>query len=114
MDEQSNSDAANAHSGGQQLETSKAERAVWLMKCPPVVSRSLQCPPPSSEFDSLFDSSRPVAKVVVSIDPLCSNDQSSSQVPSFIPSNSRVFKRVLVFHALDFESKSLFLVCTDV
>ncbi|XP_057476061.1 uncharacterized protein LOC130764036 isoform X1 [Actinidia eriantha] len=79
MDEQSNSADANSHSGGQQLETSKAERAIWLMKCPPVVSRSLQCPPPSSEFASLFDSSRPVAKVVVSIDPLCSNDQSSSQ-----------------------------------
>ncbi|GFZ14801.1 hypothetical protein Acr_24g0009910 [Actinidia rufa] len=97
MDEQSNSADANSHSGGQQLETSKAERAIWLMKCPPVVSRSLQCPPPSSEFASLFDSSRPVAKVVVSIDPLCSNDQSSSQVRSFIPSISRVFKRVLVF-----------------
>ncbi|XP_057489594.1 uncharacterized protein LOC130775496 isoform X3 [Actinidia eriantha] len=79
MDKQSNSAAATAHSGGQRLETSKAKRAVWLMKCPPVVSRSLQCPPPSSEFAFLFDSSRLIDKVVISIDPLCSNDQSSSQ-----------------------------------
>ncbi|XP_020231834.1 general transcription factor IIF subunit 2 isoform X1 [Cajanus cajan] len=48
------------------VDTSKAERAVWLMKCPPLVSRSLRAPP-----------SRPVAKVVVSIDPLNSNDDDS-------------------------------------
>ncbi|XP_061362786.1 uncharacterized protein LOC133306475 [Gastrolobium bilobum] len=40
------------------------------MKCPPIVSRSL-CAPPS-------DPSRPVAKVVVSIDPLNSNDNDDS------------------------------------
>ncbi|GMP22717.1 hypothetical protein CsSME_00000614 [Camellia sinensis var. sinensis] len=76
MDDQSNSTTTKNNSNSGQLETSKAERAVWLMKCPPVVSRSLQCPPPSSDA---FDSSRPVAKVVVSIDPLRSNDDSSSR-----------------------------------
>lgn len=70
-----------------QLETSKSERAVWLMKCPPVVSRSLQCPPPplpsSSSFNAASSSSSipsgPVAKVVVSINPLLSNDDPSSR-----------------------------------
>ncbi|XAR52387.1 DNA helicase [Bertholletia excelsa] len=65
MDEQCNS----TYGIGGVLETTKSERAVWLMKCPPVVSRNLQRPPCSSS-SSLFDSSRPVAKVVVSIDPL--------------------------------------------
>ncbi|XP_027357475.1 general transcription factor IIF subunit 2 [Abrus precatorius] len=51
------------------VDTSKAERAVWLMKCPPLVSRSLRATP--------SDPSRPVAKVVVSIDPLNSNDDDS-------------------------------------
>lgn len=52
------------------VDTSKAEKAVWLMKCPPVVSRSLSHPN--------SDPSRPVAKVVVSIDPLNSNDNDDS------------------------------------
>ncbi|KAG5557412.1 hypothetical protein RHGRI_007604 [Rhododendron griersonianum] len=74
MDEQSK------YSSGQ-LETSKSERAVWLMKCPPVVSRSLQCPPPLP-FDASSSSSissGPVAKVVVSIDPLLPSDDPSSR-----------------------------------
>ncbi|XP_058204686.1 uncharacterized protein LOC131318748 isoform X1 [Rhododendron vialii] len=75
MDEQSK------YSSGQ-LETSKSERAVWLMKCPPVVSRSLQCPPPLP-FDAASSSSSissgPVAKVVVSIDPLLPIDDPSSR-----------------------------------
>ncbi|KAG5098150.1 hypothetical protein JHK82_048004 [Glycine max] len=37
-----------------------AERAMWPMKCPPLISRSLRAPP--------SDHSRPVSKVVVSID----------------------------------------------
>ncbi|XP_052200388.1 uncharacterized protein LOC127806869 [Diospyros lotus] len=60
---------------GKQLETSKAERAVFLMKCPPVVSRCLQCPPPYSSDAA----ARPVAKVLVSIDPLRPDDDDSSQ-----------------------------------
>ncbi|GFZ14795.1 hypothetical protein Acr_24g0009850 [Actinidia rufa] len=114
MDEQSNSDDANSHSGGQQLETSKAERAIWLMKCPPVVSRSLQCPPPSSEFASLFDSCRPVAKVVVSIDPSALTTSPLLRYPHSFPPFLGFSSAFLSLHALDFESKSLFLVCTDV
>ncbi|KAJ4826408.1 hypothetical protein Tsubulata_048832 [Turnera subulata] len=53
------------------VDTTKSERAMWLMKCPAIVSRSLQAP-------SADDPSRPVAKVVISIDPLSSNDDDSS------------------------------------
>ncbi|KAK3018791.1 hypothetical protein RJ639_002908 [Escallonia herrerae] len=63
-----------------QLETSKSERHVWLMKCPPIISRSLQSPPPnsSSEFSGA------VAKVIVTVDPLLPNDNfSSTQEESF-------------------------------
>lgn len=53
------------------LDTSKAERSLWLMKCPTVVSRSLQMPDSSN-------STPPVAKVILSLDPLSSNDDESS------------------------------------
>ncbi|KAJ4971308.1 hypothetical protein NE237_004407 [Protea cynaroides] len=56
-------------SHGNLVETATADRAVWLMKCPPVVSRSWQSP---------ADSTRPLAKVVLSIDPLHSGDDNSS------------------------------------
>eukprot|EP00262_Sarcandra_glabra_P002757 TRINITY_DN1315_c0_g1_i1.p1 TRINITY_DN1315_c0_g1~~TRINITY_DN1315_c0_g1_i1.p1 ORF type:complete len:294 (-),score=53.75 TRINITY_DN1315_c0_g1_i1:396-1211(-) len=56
---------------GGNLETGKAERSVWLMKCPPVVSRSWQVQP--------SDSTHPLAKVVVSLDPLHNDEQSSLQ-----------------------------------
>ncbi|XP_028782088.1 general transcription factor IIF subunit 2 isoform X1 [Neltuma alba] len=56
------------------LDTTKADKAVWLMKCPPLVSRSLRSPPSDAA-----DASRPVAKVVVSLDPLNCNDDSSPQ-----------------------------------
>jgi len=59
------------------VDTSKAERAVWLMKCPPLVSRSFRAPP--------SDPSRPVAKVVVSIDPLNSNDDDSPPQVLLLP-----------------------------
>ncbi|CAK9148233.1 unnamed protein product [Ilex paraguariensis] len=61
----SNSDSTN-------LDTAKAERSVWLMKCPVVVSKSWQSHTSSSD-------SQPVAKVVVSLDPLRSEDPSSLQ-----------------------------------
>ncbi|CAL0333404.1 unnamed protein product [Lupinus luteus] len=54
------------------VDTTKAERAVWLLKCPSMVSRSLR----SSPSD---DPSLPIAKVVLSIDPLNSNDDDSPQ-----------------------------------
>ncbi|KAJ7970422.1 putative Transcription initiation factor IIF subunit beta [Quillaja saponaria] len=71
MDEQGNNhkNTGNTMSNGY-VETSKADRAVWLMKCPPVVSR---CLGPSDGSDP----SRPVAKVILSIDPLHSNDEDS-------------------------------------
>ncbi|KDP25732.1 hypothetical protein JCGZ_23953 [Jatropha curcas] len=57
---------------GGPVETARAEKAVWLMKCPALVSRSLKNP-------TLDDPSRPVAKVVLSIDPLNSGDDNSSR-----------------------------------
>uniref|UniRef100_A0A2N9EFP9 Uncharacterized protein n=1 Tax=Fagus sylvatica TaxID=28930 RepID=A0A2N9EFP9_FAGSY len=75
---QQNSNANNNNNTNNAfLETSKAERAMWLMKCPPLVSRSLQSPPPP-DAPSSADSSRYVAKVVLSIDPLRSNDDNAS------------------------------------
>lgn len=70
MEDQCGSKHHSSNGIGGYVDTSKAERAVWLMKCPPVVSRSLRAPP--------SDPSRPVAKVVVSIDPLNSNDDNDS------------------------------------
>jgi transcription initiation factor TFIIF subunit beta len=51
-------------SSGSNLETSKAERSVWLMKCPVAVAKSWQNHPPS----------QPLSKVVFSIDPLLPED----------------------------------------
>ncbi|KAJ4832663.1 hypothetical protein Tsubulata_045659 [Turnera subulata] len=48
------------------LETSRADRSVWLMKCPVVVARSFQSHASSSD-------PHPVAKVVLSLDPLDDN-----------------------------------------
>jgi len=55
-------DEENGYSGSSSsnLETLKAERSVWLMKCPLVVAKSWQTHPPS----------QPLAKVVLSLDPL--------------------------------------------
>lgn len=74
--------AAKANNGGGQtsLETVKSERHVWLMKCPPIVSRSLM---QQQQLQTHIDSSSgPVgAKVIVSVDPLLpNNDFSSTQV----------------------------------
>ncbi|WOL16765.1 general transcription factor IIF subunit 2-like [Canna indica] len=55
------------------LEAGRAERSVWLMKCPPVVSRSWQ----SSASSAYASTSNPVvAKVVLSLDPLKPDDSS--------------------------------------
>ncbi|MFS7960480.1 putative transcription initiation factor IIF, beta subunit [Helianthus anomalus] len=70
--------AAKATGGGvqQSLETMKSERHVWLMKCPPIVSRSLTQKQSESSTDSPIG-----AKVVVTVDPLLpNNDFSSTQV----------------------------------
>lgn len=54
------------------VDTSKADKSMWLMKCPALVSRSLRNPSSSDEPPP------PVAKVILSIDPLHSTDDSSS------------------------------------
>ncbi|XP_055803497.1 uncharacterized protein LOC129872564 [Solanum dulcamara] len=64
------------------LETRNADRRVWLMKCPTVVSRffeqhqhsSSSTPLSSAENDLSFVSPEPVAKVTVVVDPLLPND----------------------------------------
>ncbi|KAI3470460.1 hypothetical protein Pfo_027123 [Paulownia fortunei] len=66
-------------SNNSHLETSKAERHVWLMKCPPVVARAMQNnnqPPPP--FSSDAAAGQTVAKVIVAVDPLLPNDDFSS------------------------------------
>ncbi|KAL5733449.1 hypothetical protein ACOSP7_032784 [Xanthoceras sorbifolium] len=70
MDEKS-----NKYGIGGVVDTSKADKSMWLMKCPALVSRSLHNPPSSSSPD---EPTRPVAKVILSIDPLHSTDDSSS------------------------------------
>ncbi|XP_008465664.1 uncharacterized protein LOC103503304 isoform X1 [Cucumis melo] len=57
------------------LETNKADRAMWLLKCPQVVTRALSNSPDAP--------SRPVAKVIVSVDPLQSNDDDDSSSTEF-------------------------------
>ncbi|KAL0438486.1 UNVERIFIED_CONTAM: hypothetical protein Slati_2331600 [Sesamum latifolium] len=54
------------------VDTAKAERSVWLMKCPPVVSKAWQSSAAAAEAP-------PVAKVVVSLDPLRAEDPSALQ-----------------------------------
>ncbi|XP_021758352.1 general transcription factor IIF subunit 2-like [Chenopodium quinoa] len=52
------------------VDTGKAERSVWLMKCPLVISKSWQSRASSSD-------PQPVAKVVLSLDPLRPDDPSA-------------------------------------
>ncbi|CAN1323283.1 hypothetical protein LINPERPRIM_LOCUS32678 [Linum perenne] len=66
--------SGNSVTLGGVLETAKADRAVWLMKCPVAVARSWQTQASSSD-------SQPVAKVVVSLDPLQADE--SPQVRQF-------------------------------
>ncbi|KAG5033842.1 hypothetical protein GLYMA_04G027700v4 [Glycine max] len=65
-------DEENGYSGSSSsnLETTKAERSVWLMKCPLVVAKSWQAHPPS----------QPLAKVVLSLDPLHPEEDDPSAV----------------------------------
>jgi len=49
------------------LETARADRSVWLMKCPPVVSRAWQAASASSSSDAA-NPNPVVAKVVLSLD----------------------------------------------
>ena len=65
-----------------QLDTSKADRRVWMMKCPPVVARAMQSntthPQPPPPFPSDPSVGQIFAKVVVAVDPLHPNDDLSS------------------------------------
>ncbi|KAF3446384.1 hypothetical protein FNV43_RR11563 [Rhamnella rubrinervis] len=65
-DEHGSNGSSSSH-----LDIGKAERSVWLMKCPLVVAKSWQTHPPSDPH--------PVAKVVLSLDPLHPDDSSSLQ-----------------------------------
>ncbi|PON58549.1 Transcription initiation factor [Parasponia andersonii] len=78
VEQQSSNESGNREETNEHIETSRAERAVWLMKCPPLVSRSLRHPPFPDFPSSDASPPPPVAKVVVSIDPLRSNDDSAS------------------------------------
>ncbi|MCL7040860.1 hypothetical protein MKW94_001842, partial [Papaver nudicaule] len=60
-DDKSHVGGSSSNSGICNLEMNKAERAVWLMKCPLVVAKSWQ---------SHSSDPNPVAKVVLSVDPL--------------------------------------------
>ncbi|XP_041021809.1 transcription initiation factor IIF subunit beta-like [Juglans microcarpa x Juglans regia] len=67
-------DEAHGHSIGSSssnVDAAKAERSVWLMKCPVVVAKSWQSHPHSDPH--------PLAKVVLSLDPLHPDDSSSLQ-----------------------------------
>ncbi|KAL2468300.1 Transcription initiation factor IIF [Forsythia ovata] len=70
-DEQSN--CSNSTNNNSTVDTAKAERSVWLMKCPPVVSKAWESPAAAAA------DTPPVAKVVVSLDPLHPDDSSSLQ-----------------------------------
>jgi len=62
---------------GAVVDTWKAERSVWLMKCPLIISKSWQARAADSDTDS-----QPLAKVVLSLDPLRPDDPSAVQVLS--------------------------------
>lgn len=76
------------------VDTAKADRSVWLMKCPLVVSKSWQSRAASSTSAS---DSHPVAKVVVSLDPLRSEDSSSLQVMTYLNLLRFVLLLLLIF-----------------
>ncbi|WCJ35268.1 Transcription initiation factor IIF beta subunit [Euphorbia peplus] len=58
------------------LETTKADRSVWLMKCPVVVAKSWKNHISSAD-------TQPLAKVVLSLDPLHSEDSEDSSAVQF-------------------------------
>ncbi|PKI43255.1 hypothetical protein CRG98_036341 [Punica granatum] len=88
----SNAGAGGVVIGGH-VDTGKADRAMWLMKCPPVVSRSLRPPPPPPTGLTGYGNNggngpipppppppRPVAKVILSFDPLRSHEDNNTEV----------------------------------
>ncbi|KAF5742526.1 general transcription factor IIF subunit 2-like isoform X1 [Tripterygium wilfordii] len=95
-----NSGGYGKHGGGF-LETSKSDRAMWLMKCPALVSRSMKGPD---------DPSLPVAKVVLSIDPLRNEEDSSTQFTMELagPESGNAPKRYAMEISKDFVPLSVF------
>ncbi|KAI8003032.1 Transcription initiation factor IIF subunit beta [Camellia lanceoleosa] len=77
MEEERSSSGSSSNSNIS-LEAGKSERSVWLMKCPLVVSKSWNSHSLSHSQSSSSDSPS-LAKVVVSVDPLRSDDSSSLQ-----------------------------------
>lgn len=76
MEDQKASSSGGGDNWGH-LETIKADHVMWLMKCPPNVAKSLKGDDADSASASAGSepcSSVPVAKVVLSLDPLNSND----------------------------------------
>jgi transcription initiation factor TFIIF subunit beta len=70
------------------LETSRADRSVWLMKCPTIVSRAWQEAAAAAASDAGGPSPNPnpvVAKVILSFDPL-STDEDPKQASFPLPS----------------------------
>ncbi|KAL9245578.1 hypothetical protein vseg_019214 [Gypsophila vaccaria] len=61
--------------GGVVVETGKADRSVWLMKCPLVISKSWK----SHQHQHQHQHQHPLAKVVISVDPLRPDDLSAVQ-----------------------------------
>ncbi|XP_010524722.1 PREDICTED: general transcription factor IIF subunit 2 [Tarenaya hassleriana] len=93
------------------LDTNLAERAMWLMKCPSIVARSLQFSPSYPD-----DPSRPIAKVILSIDPLVSdeddggNNDSSTQFTMELAraESGNMPKRYILDMSKDFIPMSVF------
>lgn len=89
------------------LEMNKPDRNVWLMKCPTLVSTFFQqhlhssSTPLNIDNDGLssFVSPAPVAKVVVAVDPLLSND--ATQVPTY---TCKLILKFMFFSLLCFAS----------
>jgi len=98
--EKNNNGGGGGRVGGY-VDTSKADAPVWLMKCPPVVAQSLRGP-------SSSDSSLPVAKVVLSFDPL---KDSHPEVRILIFMHARDYSCIVTFmihHLFPFNIKSVF------
>jgi transcription initiation factor TFIIF subunit beta len=80
---------------GKYLETARADRSVWLMKCPPVVSRVWNAVSASSS-DGGANPNPVVAKVVLSLDLLSSEEREPSlQARPRIPASRRSLSSVL-------------------
>ncbi|KAL9449096.1 hypothetical protein AB3S75_011098 [Citrus x aurantiifolia] len=74
-------DQSNHGNGKGNLDTAKADRSVWLMKCPLVVAKSWQNQPSSQD-------SQPVAKVILSLDPLQSDSMQFTMETTAVSNDS--------------------------